>query len=234
MFDLEARRYSVLVVEDEELTRSNYAGIIDQEFEVLMTSTGESGLEIMSRKEIHIVVSDFHLPGMDGVKFLYRVSNMFPEAVPMLLSGDKELLANLDKEGNTLFFRCLTKPLSGESLLENLHQAAEYFELTNRIKDLEMRLNAREKEVETIQRRVIGLEYVNLQFRSMLSHKMANAINSIQFATSLLSDYSSETTEEQREELLKIMRSSSAYLTASARNIGEYGGRNDHYVEIPT
>lgn len=68
------RNFTVLVVDDDAefvWTLHNYFLIC--EFNVLTASNGEEALSILLDKEVHVVLTDLRMPGMDGLELLRRI-----------------------------------------------------------------------------------------------------------------------------------------------------------------
>jgi CheY-like chemotaxis protein len=66
----EPRPASILVVEDDPDTRSLYHLILEREFEVLEAEDGMQGLELLRQHHVDLVISNFHMPRMNGMQFV--------------------------------------------------------------------------------------------------------------------------------------------------------------------
>ena len=84
-------RTRVLYVDDDpdllELTASRLERS-DDGFEVLTEASAEAGLERIDETRIDCVVSDYPLPGLDGIEFLRRVRSTAPDLPFVLFTGD--------------------------------------------------------------------------------------------------------------------------------------------------
>ncbi|MFC3478636.1 hybrid sensor histidine kinase/response regulator [Halobacterium litoreum] len=105
----------VLHVDDEpgfaELT-AEFLEEADERIEVLTASRASEGLERLGEERVDCVVSDFEMPGMDGIEFLEAVREEYP-ALPFILftgRGSEEVASDaisagatdyLQKEGGT-------------------------------------------------------------------------------------------------------------------------------------
>ncbi len=52
--------------------------------------SGKDALEIMDDKDIHVVISDMRMPGMDGVALLQEAKKRHPETVRIILTGQAD------------------------------------------------------------------------------------------------------------------------------------------------
>ncbi len=76
------------------------------------------------RMKYDVIVSDYQMPGMNGVDFLVSVQKTQPHAVRMILSGraDQEaVLASINSAG---VFRFLNKPWDDEDIKSQIRDAA--------------------------------------------------------------------------------------------------------------
>ena len=75
------RPWVVLYVDDEgdileaiqELLEAKIPGV-----RVLTAASGREALEVLERERIDLVVSDFKMPGMDGIEFLFQARRAHP------------------------------------------------------------------------------------------------------------------------------------------------------------
>jgi len=83
----------ILVVEDDTDTRQALGEILTALFpssRVLMTESGEAGLELIRRTRPSVVLLDLHLRGIDGFEFANRVRSLDDRAATPIvaLTGD--------------------------------------------------------------------------------------------------------------------------------------------------
>ena len=63
-----SKKYSVLIVEDENDLRNLYAQKIKEEgYKVLTAQSGNEALKIVDQTTVHIVISDIRMPDGDGI-----------------------------------------------------------------------------------------------------------------------------------------------------------------------
>lgn len=80
----------VLVVDDEDdmlwmLQRNLNKGM--SEVEVLAASSGEEALAVLSDKEVHLVITDINMPGMNGLDLLIEVNNRYPDTGVIIMTA---------------------------------------------------------------------------------------------------------------------------------------------------
>ena len=72
------------------------------EHEILATATNaEEGLDLLRQHKPDLLITDFNLPGMDGLSLIRRVKQLFPEMKIVVLSMHDEthLVKEILKEG---------------------------------------------------------------------------------------------------------------------------------------
>ncbi|MCX5730882.1 MAG: response regulator, partial [Deltaproteobacteria bacterium] len=74
-----SRGTAVLVVDDDENVRRSLRRVLGRtNFTVLEAPEAAAALEILEREPVQVVVSDYRMPGMDGVEFLRLVKERHP------------------------------------------------------------------------------------------------------------------------------------------------------------
>lgn len=77
--------------------------------------SGLDAIEFMAQNHVDVVVTDMAMPEMDGKKLVYRLHELFPEAVPIILSGHWDIATSLRELGPSVRF--LSKPISPDLLI---------------------------------------------------------------------------------------------------------------------
>jgi len=123
----------VLVVDDETPIRSSLRRLLlFDEHEVLAADSGAAALTIMTERSIDVVVSDQHMPGMEGVELLREIRRRDPLCSRILFSGhvDIELLRNAVNTGEV--YRFIAKPWDDDELRLAVRHALERTQLLRR------------------------------------------------------------------------------------------------------
>ena len=122
---------AILFVDDEKyVLTSLQRNLIREPFRKFFASSAREGLELLEHESIQVVISDMRMPEMDGLTFLRKVRELYPDIVRMVLSGTAEISGVVEAINSGEVYRYLTKPLS--ELVEFhtiLHQALEYYDL---------------------------------------------------------------------------------------------------------
>jgi response regulator RpfG family c-di-GMP phosphodiesterase len=114
----------ILFVEDSDEVRAGMARMLGRRFDVRAARSAEEAVVAFDREgPFPVVLSDYGLPGMDGIQFLREVHRHAPETVGVLFTGvaDVDLAVSAVHEAGV--FRFLTKPCGYESLVQALDEA---------------------------------------------------------------------------------------------------------------
>ena len=120
----------ILFVDDEPNVLAAYERQLRKQFEVVTMEGGEAGLRaIMESGPYAVVVSDFRMPNMDGIKFLSCVKEVSPDTVRMILTGYADMQTAIEAVNEGNIFRFLTKPCPPESLTKAILAGMEQYRL---------------------------------------------------------------------------------------------------------
>lgn len=65
---------TILIVDDNELMRTSMtAALVSNEVEVVTANNGKDGLELALDKQPSLVVTDVHMPEMDGLEMIEKI-----------------------------------------------------------------------------------------------------------------------------------------------------------------
>ena len=127
----------VLFVDDEPNVLNGIKRHLRNRVVVETASSGEEGLRVIEELgPFAVIVSDMRMPQMNGSQFLARASEISPDSVRMILSGQSDLdnAISAVNEGNV--FRFLTKPCTSEQLWKALETGFEQYRLLTIEKEL--------------------------------------------------------------------------------------------------
>ncbi len=87
----------ILLVDDEILLLESLRRELSFRFDIETAQSGAEGLDMLWKNGPYaVVVSDFRMPVMDGIKFLIQVKETAPETVRMMLTGNTDLPTAID------------------------------------------------------------------------------------------------------------------------------------------
>ena len=109
-----------LLVDDDEFIRDSLRIVFDSKGCFLKTAqTAEEGLMVLEEDKYDIIISDFRLPGIDGLRFLRFASLIQEEPIKLLITAykDDHVLEEAERIGVDEF---IEKPFSVDALINLL------------------------------------------------------------------------------------------------------------------
>jgi len=87
LFD-KLKKLKTLLVDDDDLIRDSLGLAFANHGCILVScETAEKGLQTLQEENFHIIISDFKLPGMDGLEFLKLVKDSHPKSIRLLITA---------------------------------------------------------------------------------------------------------------------------------------------------
>ncbi|MCP3955016.1 MAG: adenylate/guanylate cyclase domain-containing response regulator [Desulfobacterales bacterium] len=112
----------LLFIDDEEGVRRSVARALKREpYELYVAKNGEAGIALVEQnhRSINTVVSDYRMPGIDGLETLGAIGRINPEMTRIILTGYATMEAAIDAT-NQGIDGFLTKPFDNKSLRANI------------------------------------------------------------------------------------------------------------------
>ncbi|MDP3581016.1 MAG: response regulator, partial [Ignavibacteria bacterium] len=134
------REFSVIIIDDEEAqVQSLKSFLTKRNYSVFTAGEGEKALKIAQENTIDIVLTDFQMPGWDGLTVLREMKNLNPEidVVVMTAFGTIESAVQIMKAGA---FDYLIKPIDLDELETILNRIKERKHLLSENKTLKEQL----------------------------------------------------------------------------------------------
>jgi response regulator RpfG family c-di-GMP phosphodiesterase len=143
----------IAIVDDEEMVLTSLRSFLtlETDYEIMTFSSPEQALDKLRETPVDLVVSDYLMPGMNGIAFLLEVKKMHPFATRVLLTGyaDKE---NAIKAINEVgLYQYIEKPWQNEDLKLIIQNGLER-------RFLMERLEQKIQEVQTVQRNLQDIQ----------------------------------------------------------------------------
>jgi two-component system NtrC family sensor kinase len=139
----------MLCVDDEvNVLRSLKRLFMDEEYEILTAASGTDGLSILqSTHPVQVVLSDYRMPGMNGVEFLREVRSLSPTTVRIVLSGYADSAAVVSAINEGQIYKFIPKPWNDDELRNTIADAFDRYELKEQNVRLSQELAKRNDEL---------------------------------------------------------------------------------------
>ena len=144
----------ILCIDDEQnVLRSLTRLFLDDPYEILTAASGAEGLLILDQSgTVPVVISDYRMPGMNGVEFLSEVRKRWPETVRIVLSGYADTGAIVSAINEGQIYRFVSKPWNEDELRVTVANALERYDLGRKNLELTEELRRKNDELTTLNR----------------------------------------------------------------------------------
>jgi response regulator RpfG family c-di-GMP phosphodiesterase len=127
----------ILFVDDEPNVLNAIKRQLADKFRIDTVSAPQEGLKMLSQNGAYaVVVSDLRMPVMDGIQFLKRVREIYPQTIRMMLTGNADLNTAIKAVNEGSVFRFLTKPCGQKELINVLKIGLRQYRLVTAEKEL--------------------------------------------------------------------------------------------------
>ena len=143
----------VLAVDDEgNVLAALKRSLRRQPWELLTAESAAEGLQLLQAGPVDVVISDYQMPGMNGIEFLNEVRKMWPEVQRIMLTGNADLSMIEHLVNQSEVSRFLTKPWSDSQLKATIAECVERVRMAQANEQYRMELAERNQELETLNR----------------------------------------------------------------------------------
>jgi two-component system, cell cycle response regulator len=124
---LAERRPSVLLVDHEPAATERLLALLQTEFDISVAKSGDAALQILSEREVDVIVADQRAPGMSDLQFLKEAARRRPDAKRLLLTAfaDVDSLVQAINDGHLHYY--LRKPWNQEDLQATISELAHLY-----------------------------------------------------------------------------------------------------------
>jgi DNA-binding NtrC family response regulator len=119
----------VLIVDDDPAVRDVLQeALMQEEYNVSTAEDGAAAIQAVKESVVHIVITDFQLPDIDGLAIIDRLAKFDAKIIPIMMTGfgTIETAVRAMKSGA---FDFITKPFDLETVAVVVRRAAEVLRL---------------------------------------------------------------------------------------------------------
>ncbi len=116
----------VLIVDDDSEILKSFRRHLYRDFDLETAMNGTEALMMLKDRAYCVVVSDYMMPQMNGIRFLAQVKENAPNTVRIMLTGYANVFNAIEAVNEGHVFRFLTKPCSPEALAKAIQAGIEY------------------------------------------------------------------------------------------------------------
>ena len=114
----------ILYVDDEEINLELFKLSFRNHFDIVTAKSAKEGLRILKEQQIPLVVTDYKMPEIDGIKFIEEIKREYPEIVCLIVTGFVDVVISGKEE---LIFDMILKPWKKEDVRNKILAGLESF-----------------------------------------------------------------------------------------------------------
>ena len=180
----------LLVVDDEESLRITTAAIFEKEGYIVDTaSSGDEAIDLLSKTDYDLVLTDLHMEGGDGLTVLNQIKRQAPLTISVVLTGFASVESAIAalQEGA---YDYLIKPCDIESMKHTIRRGVEHrrlmlaeqkarTDLQQLNRDLEQRIEERTAELTRLNAELAEANRAKDVFLATLSHELRTPLTPV-------------------------------------------------------
>lgn len=144
------KRIKILIVEDNVFSKGAMEKILESyDYETCSCCNGEEGLVMLKRQSFDVLITDLHMPGMDGFELIRRARSYHPGLLTVLITGfpTEEIKNKVEEEKVDGFF---PKPIDWNELFTFLDTVSRSKKFQNRY----IHRNTEKERAESLSRKI--------------------------------------------------------------------------------
>ncbi len=150
--------FNVLYVDDEENNLNSFRAALRRHYNIFTALSGEIGMDILTKNDIHVVVTDQRMPDMTGVQFLQHIPGD-QDNIRIILTGFSDMESIIEAINTGKVYRYITKPWDKDELKITIDNAIETVMLRRNNKQLIRELQENNEQLEVkVQQRTTEIE----------------------------------------------------------------------------
>ncbi|MFH1652831.1 MAG: response regulator [Pseudomonadota bacterium] len=224
----------VLIVDDETEIRKMLNSFFKKiDYEAISVESGQLGLNILSKENFDVLVSDIKMPFMDGVEFAKKAKALRPNMAIILLTGN----ASVDTAQEAIRIGIndyLTKPIDLNGLKSAVEKSIEASKKKERDAD-----NFK-KFAEDMNGEKEMLDSMKEEFIMLISHELRSPVTVISEGLSLLeeavmmptNDNMNKLSDDNRRKVIKNIETGRRRLINTMENIIYYTNLSKNNVKL--
>jgi serine phosphatase RsbU (regulator of sigma subunit) len=121
----------VLLVDDDAMVLAGLKRQLRNQFRIETALSGKEALKRIEEKgPFAVIVSDYFMPGMNGIEFLCRVKETDPDTVRMMLTGSADMSTAIQAVNEGSIFQFHPKPCPTDTLGKAIQSGIEAYRKT--------------------------------------------------------------------------------------------------------
>ena len=141
---------NILYVDDDIENLSSFRALFRREYNIFTASSAKKGLEILSQKEVQVVITDQRMPEMTGTELLEVVAKDFPKTQRFLLTAYSDFDPLVDAINKGKLQGYFSKPIDDELFRRRIEEGLASYYLEHKNQELMQKIRQKEEFLKAV------------------------------------------------------------------------------------
>ena len=148
---------SILIVDDEESVTEAIQTLLELEtdYHAHRFKLPKEAERFATENRVDVAISDYLMPGMNGIELLIRLKELQPECSRILLTGHADKARAVGALERASLFQFLEKPWDNQQLLLAIHGGVERTHLLRALREKASELDSAHSSLKTVQQQLV-------------------------------------------------------------------------------
>jgi len=155
------KSFSLLIVDDDKNLLSSIKRTLKKDgYDLYFATDAKAALKRLDLTNVDMVISDYHMPGMDGVTFLQQVKESHPHILTIMMTGIEDVKVAERAINNAGVYKFIVKPWENEDFRVTIRRALESLAVVRERDMLLQKVKARDTAIEKLEKDFPGISKV--------------------------------------------------------------------------
>lgn len=143
---MKRKALNILVIDDDPIIRNLMRAILKEKSNVFAVETPSLAFKILKNEAVDIIICDFQLPEMNGLRVLEKIKEEYPDIEVIMISnsGDMDTVIGALRKGAADFFK---KPFTAAEIWVAIERTKRFSELYSDLNQYKKKTSILQKEI---------------------------------------------------------------------------------------